>query len=197
MVSQGQFVCDLTHDQDFYGQIRGLRKGTVDFRYPITAIAGRNGSCKTTILALAACAFHNSPSGFKLSGRKQTYYTFSDFFVQTKEEAALGDIRIEYEILYHNWKGREPGASWQRRIKNQEVAGITMTLGQGVLLYFLELSELSHIRKEVYLRVIEVNSSREPITAGKIMFARLWAEFLELTTSVSVIGDIQNTVYLS
>ena len=101
----------------FHGQIRGLRKGTVDFRYPITAIAGRNGSCKTTVLALAACAFHNSPSDFKLSGRKQAYYTFSDFFVQTKEEAALGDIRIGYEILYHNWKGREPGAAWQHRIK--------------------------------------------------------------------------------
>ena len=42
------------------GQIRGLRKLTVDFRYPITAIAGRNGSYKTTVLALAACAFHNS-----------------------------------------------------------------------------------------------------------------------------------------
>jgi predicted ATPase len=100
-----------------YGQIRGLRKVAVEFRYPITAIAGRNGSCKTTVLALSACAFHNVPSGFKLSGRKHPYYTFSDFFVQTKEEAALGDIVIDYEILHDKWKGREPGAGWQRRIK--------------------------------------------------------------------------------
>jgi len=102
------------------GQIRGFRKGTVDFRYPITAIAGRNGSCKTTVLALAACAFHNSPSGFKLSGRKHSYYTFSDFFIQTKEEAALGGIQIGYEIFHNKWKGSEPGAGWQYRIKKPE-----------------------------------------------------------------------------
>jgi len=100
-----------------YGQIRGLRKITIDFRYPITAIAGRNGSCKTTVLALSACAFHNEPNGFKLSGRKQPYHTFSDFFVQTKEEAALGRIRIGYEILHDKWKGRESGAAWQYRTK--------------------------------------------------------------------------------
>ncbi|KAM3102510.1 ATP-dependent nuclease [Phormidesmis sp. 146-12] len=99
------------------GQIRGLRNVTVDFRYPITAIAGRNGSCKTTVLALSACAFHNAPNGFRLSGRKQSYYTFSDFFIQTKEEAALGGIQIGCEILHNNWKGREPGAGWQYRIK--------------------------------------------------------------------------------
>ncbi len=99
------------------GQIRGLRNVTVDFRYPMTAIAGRNGSCKTTVLALSACAFHNVADGFKLSGRKQSYYTVSDFFIQTKEEAALGNILVKYEILHDNWKGEEPGAGWQHRIK--------------------------------------------------------------------------------
>jgi len=100
-----------------YGQIRGLREVTINFCYPITAIAGLNGSCKTTVLALSACAFHNSPNGFKLSGRKQPYYTFSDFFIQTKEEVGLGDIIIEYEILYDEWNGFEPGAGWQHRVK--------------------------------------------------------------------------------
>jgi len=100
-----------------HGQIRGLRKVIVNFRYPITAIAGRNGSCKTTVLALSACAFHNSPSGFKLSGRKQPYYTFSDFFVQTKEEAALGNILIKYEILYDKWHESKSGSGWQHRVK--------------------------------------------------------------------------------
>jgi hypothetical protein len=101
-----------------YGQIRGLRKITVDFRYPITAIAGRNGSCKTTVLTLAACAFHNISSGFKLAGRIHSYYTFSEFFIQTKEEKALGDIQIRYEILHDRWKsGALPGAGWQSRKK--------------------------------------------------------------------------------
>jgi predicted ATPase len=100
-----------------WGQIRGLRDVTIDFRYPITAIAGRNGSCKTTVLALAACAFHNAANGFKLSGRKQPYYTFSDFFVQTKEEATLGEITIGCEILHDKWKGRKPGSAFQTRVK--------------------------------------------------------------------------------
>ncbi len=87
-----------------HGQIRGLKGVTIDFHYPITAIAGRNGSCKTTVLALSACAFHNQSNGFKLPGRKYSYYTFSDFFIQTKEEAALGDIAISYQFLHNNWR---------------------------------------------------------------------------------------------
>lgn len=86
------------------GQIRGLKGVSIDFRYPITAIAGRNGSCKTTVLALSACAFHNKPNGFKLAGRQHSYYTFSDFFIQTKEEAALGNIHIQYQILHNDWR---------------------------------------------------------------------------------------------
>ncbi|NMG07318.1 AAA family ATPase [Brasilonema sp. UFV-L1] len=103
------FPCDTSRAtlltiQVLSGQIRGLKGVTIDFRYPITAIAGRNGSCKTTVLALSACAFHNKPNGFKLAGRQHSYYTFSDFFIQTKEEAALGDIDIRYQILHNNWK---------------------------------------------------------------------------------------------
>ena len=41
------------------GEIRGLKNIKIEFKYPITAIAGRNGSGKTTALALAACAYHN------------------------------------------------------------------------------------------------------------------------------------------
>ncbi|MBW4688133.1 MAG: AAA family ATPase [Komarekiella atlantica HA4396-MV6] len=104
------------------GQIRGLKGVTIDFRYPITAIAGRNGSCKTTVLALSACAFHNKPNGFKLPGRKHPYYTFSDFFIQTKEEAALGNILIKYQILHNDWRVMKDnpdkaGPKWQARFK--------------------------------------------------------------------------------
>jgi predicted ATPase len=107
------------------GQVRGLRNVKVDFQYPITAIAGRNGSCKTTVLGIAACAFHNSDeNGFKLPGRKRPYYTFSDFLIQTKEESALGRIQIRYKILYNNWKPSERfpdgiGEGWQVRIKKR------------------------------------------------------------------------------
>lgn len=61
------------------GQLRGLSKVDIKFDYPITAIAGKNGAGKSTILALACCAYHNDKTGFKLPRRNGTYYTFSDF----------------------------------------------------------------------------------------------------------------------
>src|SRR5204863_6360284 len=64
------------------GHLRGLTDIALQFRYPITAISGKNGTGKSTILACAACAFHNRPSGFRPLSRRTPYYTFSDFLVQ-------------------------------------------------------------------------------------------------------------------
>ena len=85
------------------GEIRGLKNITIEFKYPITAIAGRNGSGKTTALALAACAYH-SKGDFKLPHRKYPYYTFSDFFIQTSGEVPPEGIGIVYGFLYNNWR---------------------------------------------------------------------------------------------
>jgi len=105
------------------GHIRGLYNFEFNFKYPISVIAGKNGSGKSTILALAACAFHNFKDGFKLPGRKSTYYTFSNFFIQSKEEIPPEGIAINYQILYNSWRktkdfpdGKGPG--WQTRKKN-------------------------------------------------------------------------------
>ena len=48
------------------GNMRGLSPFEMSIDYPISAIAGRNGAGKSTILALACCAYHNSKNGFKL-----------------------------------------------------------------------------------------------------------------------------------
>lgn len=63
------------------GAFRGLNSLNITFDYPITAIAGKNGAGKSTILALASCAFHNVASGYRPPKRQKAYYTFSDFFV--------------------------------------------------------------------------------------------------------------------
>lgn len=86
------------------GVMRGLNSLDVSFQYPITAIAGKNGAGKSTVLALACCAYHNTKSGFKLPKRKNTYYTFSDFFVQHTEEIPPEGIKIEYHIAHNKWK---------------------------------------------------------------------------------------------
>lgn len=99
------------------GTFRGLGKFLVEFAYPIAAVAGENGSGKSTLLAIAACAFHNKKDGFKLSDRKTPYYTFSDFFIQSKDEFPPDGIHLGYCIRHDNWHGDEPGPQWQYRTK--------------------------------------------------------------------------------
>lgn len=106
------------------GQLRGLSKFRIGLTYPISAIAGKNGSGKSSILALAACAFHNRGTGWKLPDRKYPYYTFSDFFIQAAEDVPLDGISISYEIAHDKWKPNERlpdgiGLGLQVRKKNK------------------------------------------------------------------------------
>jgi predicted ATPase len=86
------------------GAIRGLSNITIPFSYPITAIAGKNGSGKSTILAFCACAFHNVDTGYKLVTRKKSYYTYSDFFVQTEDDKISYFTQTAYKIFYNKWR---------------------------------------------------------------------------------------------
>src|SRR3954453_13583111 len=83
------------------GEIRGIADLNLQFRYPITAISGKNGTGKSTILACVACGYHNMASGFRSLNRKLPYYTFSDFFVQSGEEEPLALVEIVYHILHN------------------------------------------------------------------------------------------------
>jgi predicted ATPase len=94
----------LRHIRLASGVLRGLNSLDIPFEYPITAIAGKNGAGKSTILALACCAFHASADGYKLPKRKNPYYTFSDFFIQHGSEVSPGGLAIRYDIAYNNWK---------------------------------------------------------------------------------------------
>jgi predicted ATPase len=106
------------------GELRGINSLDIQFEYPITAIAGKNGAGKSTILALACCAFHNSKAGFKLPKRSIPYYRFSDFFVQHTEEIPPQGIEIGYYIAHNKWK-KSPslpdgiGLGYQRRWKSK------------------------------------------------------------------------------
>jgi predicted ATPase len=86
------------------GKFRGLTSLDIKFDFPITAMAVKNGAGKSTILALAACAYHNSKNGFKLPKRKNSYYTFSDFFIQHSEEISPSGIAVWYQFAHNNWK---------------------------------------------------------------------------------------------
>ena len=99
------------------GSLRGVHPFELKFQYPIVAIAGENGCGKSTLLAMVACAYHNSKDGYKPRGRTNSYYTFSDFFVQTPNETPPKGIEIYYEILHNRWKSENVGPGWQRRQK--------------------------------------------------------------------------------
>jgi predicted ATPase len=107
------------------GQVRGINSLDLSFEYPITAIAGRNGAGKSTILALACCAYHNTKDGFRLPKRQHPYYTFRDFFMQHADEVPLQGIEIYYGIAYNKWKesDRTPGGvgvGYQKRAKKKD-----------------------------------------------------------------------------
>jgi predicted ATPase len=82
--------------------LRGVKNTTINFNYPITAIAGANGIGKTTILQLIACLYHNDdethkPYRFSNAKTAKPYYTFGDFFVHfAGEEKSEGS-----SIVYH------------------------------------------------------------------------------------------------
>ncbi len=86
------------------GALRGINNLSLSFDFPIVAFAGINGAGKSTVLAMACCAFHNKRTGFRLPRRKATYYTFSDFFIQHSQEVAPQGIAIDYRIAHDNWK---------------------------------------------------------------------------------------------
>lgn len=101
----------------YKGGIRGLTNFKVNLDYPISAFAGVNGSGKSTMLAIAACAYHNSSKGYKLPKRTRSYYTFSDFFVQHSEEITPPGVEIRYSFSHDNWKGLADGIGFQVRKK--------------------------------------------------------------------------------
>lgn len=116
--------CSLKRIELRSGSIRALSNLRINFKYPLSAISGRNGSGKSTILALAACAFHGAHNGWRLPARTLPYYRFSDFFFQAHGEVPVDGVRVRYEIHYDKWKPSEnlpegKGVGYQERWKNK------------------------------------------------------------------------------
>ncbi|MFM5257824.1 AAA family ATPase [Aeromonas veronii] len=98
----------------YEGCLRGLTKFKLELDFPITAISGKNGVGKSTILALASCAFHAKKDFFKLPNRRTSYYTFADFFTQHSEDVPPEGIAIQYGIAHDNWRVTEASPNGKR-----------------------------------------------------------------------------------
>ncbi len=86
------------------GGLRGIHGLYVPFRYPVTALCGKNGVGKSTILALAALAYH-SPAGWRIpnwlhqpksKAADRSYYTFEDFFLRASSEQSFDGVSVTW-----------------------------------------------------------------------------------------------------
>ena len=108
-----KFISSITIDN-----LRGWTGQSVEFRFPVCAIAGENGAGKSTVLRSAVCAYRNS-------GPKRVYP--SQLFLKTQWDAGSvdnADIRYEIkqgtETKIGKWKktndwGYSPKSKWPER----------------------------------------------------------------------------------
>lgn len=121
------------------GNLRALSPFIIEFQYPIALIAGTNGCGKSTLLAIAACGFHkNKVSHSQNIMKKDGYYTFGSFIIQSQGEVPPAGIEIIYQtaqqdsekndiIKKHELKKVVKGkwTSYQKRVlRNVEFFGI-------------------------------------------------------------------------
>ncbi len=106
------------------GGLRGLDGVLIPFRYPITAICGKNGSGKSTVLALAALA-HHSPENWHVhwtntryrrskAAENRSYYVFPDFFCYGPGEQIPNGVSITWR--YHS-DGAESAVTFTKSAK--------------------------------------------------------------------------------
>lgn len=86
------------------GGLRGIDELLVPFRYPISALCGKNGVGKSTVLALATLAHHappawNVPSWLyqpRVARSDRSYYRFGDFFLRSSGEQTFDGVSVTW-----------------------------------------------------------------------------------------------------
>lgn len=108
--------------------LRSWKKECVNFKFPVTAIVGENGTGKSTLLKSLACAYE-SPIDIK-----KTYYP-SQFFIDTQWET-LTNCKISYRVKLgdttRSFNIRKPSQRWiypkDRIQRNVYILDISRTL---------------------------------------------------------------------
>ncbi|MGH9874813.1 MAG: ATP-dependent nuclease [Pyrinomonadaceae bacterium] len=88
--------------------IRALDSVRIPFNYPITAICGKNGTGKSTVLALSALAFHSPANWYvpwtnarsrSTMNKDRSYHVFQDFFVYGRDEQPPDGVRVTWRYF--------------------------------------------------------------------------------------------------
>jgi len=83
--------------------LRGIKNIEIEFKYPVSVICGKNGCGKSTILSLAALAYH-SPEGHRpynsstRNKNQECYYTFNDFFFRGPSDPDVTGVKIKWDF---------------------------------------------------------------------------------------------------
>lgn len=145
--------------------IRGLKNVSIEFSYPVTVISGKNGSGKTTILALSALAY-NGKTGYCPKNAKERsgkgYYTFNDFFYKGPGDSDLTGLTIEWNTKQgtgvRNIKLKKQTSKWMRYERRPERA--VLYLGTSRLISAIELNVLkSHFKPGIKAdKIVDLNN---------------------------------------
>ena len=143
--------------------LRGIEHLYISFDYPITAISGRNGVGKSTILALAAFSSYRPknwtaapwPTQPKRKQPKLTSYAWTDFFFRRPDDPSYNgltirfafshegnDIEIERRQVNGRWRTvPDPGRSVRAGLPHRPIEFVSLSR-------ILPPSELQHVRRQ-------------------------------------------------
>lgn len=135
--------------------IRGWTGQWVEFRFPVVAIAGENGSGKSTVLKAAAAAYGPPPGA---SGARRDFSP-DDFFPTTPWEEVSG-VRIDYRI-----RQGAKGTTSSLRKKSTRWRGMPERVKRN--LHFLDISRTQPIDTLIgYGRVARVDLAKNANTVA-------------------------------
>ncbi len=135
------------------GGLRAFKDKTrIEFQYPIVAIAGQNGTGKSTILAVAAAAYrqHKGLTTFippRKTEKDSPNYALGDFFVGSKKDGFFEGVSIGWEYFGHNTRDSfsitKKGDKWIRN--DQRPTRSVAYLGLDRVLPAIDLRALRNI----------------------------------------------------
>lgn len=175
--------------------LRGIEHLRVPFDYPITAVCGKNGVGKSTILALAAFS-SNRPGDWSVPPwlthprRKQariSSYAWPDFFFRRPDDPEFNGITIRYAFSHkgndieverrlNNGRWRtvpDPGRSVRYNLPRRPIEFLSLSR-------ILPPAELQHVRTQFHKaeKTKQFNLNQDLVDAMSVIFGKAYSSIV-------------------